>query len=70
MINLGKEVYLTLEMIESTNLGLFNRFDGIELLRFEMHTFTYAAVVTSSKDGGEYIVIGVYVGDGTGDECV
>ena len=70
VINLGKEVYLTLEMIESTNLGLINRFDSIELLRFEMHTFTYTAVVSSSKDSWEYIVIGVNVGDGTGDECV
>ena len=57
MINLGKEVYLTLEMIESSNLGLFNRFDGIELFRFEMHAFTYATVASFAQDGGKDVVM-------------
>jgi len=62
VINLGEEIYLALEVVESSNLEFFDGFDCEELLGFAVHAFTDAAVVAFAQNGGEDVVVGEDVG--------
>ena len=62
MVDTGEKVYFSLNVIESTNLGLVDGLDGVDGASGFVETLAYISVGSSTENGGEDAVLSMEAG--------